>query len=65
MRRNPQFEVVIPPRATAQPSAQFETDPTTRDWRDQRTVAAVTVAVLNRMLAAGRPDYVRTSVLAA
>ena len=30
-RRDPQIEVVIPPRATAQPSAQFETDPTTRD----------------------------------
>ena len=109
-RREPQIEVVIPPRATAQPSAQFETDPTTRDthllmiqslgrlgwqevcgygkralvettmgrykaiigprlrardWRGQRTEAAVPVAVLNRMLGAGRPNSVRTSALAA
>lgn len=28
---DPLIEVVIPPRVTAQPSAQFETDPTTRD----------------------------------
>src|SRR5450830_1013274 len=30
-QRDPQIEVVIPPRVTAQPSAQFETDPTMRD----------------------------------
>ena len=30
-KRDPQIQVVIPPRVTAQPSAQFETDPTTRD----------------------------------
>ena len=30
-QRDPQIEVVIPPRVTAQHSAQFETDPTTRD----------------------------------
>jgi hypothetical protein len=107
-KRDPQIEVVIPPRVTAQPSAQFETNPTTRDthllmiqslgrlgwqeasgygtralvettmgrykaiigprlrardWRGQRTEAAVAVAVLNRMLSAGRPNSVRTSNL--
>jgi hypothetical protein len=30
-QRDPQIEVVIPPRVTAQPSAQFEVDPTRRD----------------------------------
>lgn len=30
-QHDPQIEDVIPPRATAQPSAQFETDPTMRD----------------------------------
>ena len=30
-KRDPQIKVVIPPRATAQPSAQLEKDPTTRD----------------------------------
>ncbi len=109
-QRDPQIEVVIPPRATAQPSAQFEVDPTrrdthllmiqslgrrgwqeacgygkralvettmgrykaiigprlrTRDWRGQQTEAAVAVAVLNRMLGAGRPNSVRTSTVAA
>jgi hypothetical protein len=29
--RDPQIQVVIPPRVTAQPSAQFETHPSTRD----------------------------------
>ena len=28
---DPQIEVVIPPRVTEQPSAQFEVDPTRRD----------------------------------
>lgn len=28
-----------------------------RDWRGQRTEAAIGVAVLNRMLAAGRPNW--------
>lgn len=110
VKRDPQINVVLPPRATAQPSAQFETNPTTRDthllmiqslgrvgrqeavgygtralvettmgryksiigprlrardWRGQRTEAAVAVAVLNRMLSAGRPNSVRTSVLVA
>lgn len=37
----------------------------TRDWRGQRTEAAVAVAVLNRMLGAGRPNWVRNSALAA
>lgn len=36
-----------------------------RDWRGQRSEAAVAVAVLNRMLGAGRPNCVRTSALAA
>lgn len=36
-----------------------------RDWRGQRTEAAVAVAVLNRMLGAARPNSVRTSTLAA
>jgi len=36
-----------------------------RDWRGQRTEAAVAVAVLNRMLGAGRPNSVRTSTVAA
>ncbi len=31
VHRYPQIEVVIPPRRTAQPSAQFEADPTTRN----------------------------------
>lgn len=30
-QHDPQIEVVIPPRTIAQPSAQFETDPTMRD----------------------------------
>ena len=30
-KRDPQIEVVIPPRVTAQPSTQFETNPSTRD----------------------------------
>ena len=109
-QRDPQIEVVIPPRVTAQPSAQFEVDPTRRDthllmiqslgrlgWqeacgygkralvettmgrykaiigprlrarerRGQRIEAAVAVAVLNRMLGAGRPNSVRTSTVAA
>ena len=34
-----------------------------RDWRGQRTEAAVAVAVLKRMLGAGRPKSVRTSAL--
>ena len=109
-KRDPQIQVVIPPRVTAQPSAHFETEPTrrdahllmiqslgrlgwqeacgygtralvetamgrykaiigprlrARDWRGQRTEAAVAVAVLNRMLGAGRPNCVRTSTVAA
>jgi len=109
-KRDPQIQVVIPPRVTAQPSAHFETEPTrrdahllmiqslgrlgwqeacgygtralvettmgrykaiigprlrARDWRGQRTEAAVAVAVLNRMLGAGRPNSVRTSTVAA
>ena len=36
-----------------------------RDWRGQRTEAGVAVAVLNRMLGAGRPNSVRTSALAS
>ena len=109
-QRDPKIEVVIPPRATAQPSAQFETDPTmrdthllmiqslgrldwqeacgygkralvettmgrykaiigprlrARDWRGQKIETAVAVAVLNRMLGAGRPKSVRTSTVAA
>lgn len=35
-----------------------------RDWRGQRIEAAVAVAVLNRMLGAGRPTSVRTSTVA-
>ena len=107
-KRDPQIQVVIPPRVTAQPSAQLETDPTKRDthllmiqslgglgwqeavgygtralvettmgrfkaiigprlrahdWKGQRTEAAVAVAVLNRMLSAGRPNSVRNSSL--
>jgi len=109
-KRDPHINVVIPSRATAQPSTQFETNPSTRDthilmiqslgrlgwqetvgygiralvettmgrykaiigprlrardWRAQRTEAAVAVAVLNRMLSAGRPNSVRTSVVVA
>ena len=109
-KRDPQIQVVIPPRVTAQPSAHFETEPTrrdahllmiqslgrlgwqeacgygtralvettmgrykaiigprlrARDWRGQRTEAAVAVAVLNRMLGAGRSNSVRTSTVAA
>ena len=30
-QRDPRIEVVTPPRATAQPSAQFETKPSMRD----------------------------------
>jgi transposase len=30
-KRDPQIQVVIPPRVTAQPSAHFETEPTRRD----------------------------------
>ncbi len=101
---------LIPPRVTAQPSAQLEVDLTrrdthllmiqslsrlgrqeacgcskrarvettmgrykaiigphlrTRDWRGQKTEAAVAVAVLNRMLGAGRPNSVRTLTVAA
>src|SRR5450830_159687 len=108
--RDPQIQVVIPPRVTAQPSAQFETNPSTRDthllmiqslgrldwqeatsygkralvettmgrykaiigprlrarhWHGQQTEAAIAVTVLNRMLGAGRPKSVRTSVVAA
>src|SRR5665647_2137325 len=108
--RDPQIQVVIPPRVTAQPSAQFETHPSTRDthllmieslgrlgwqeacgygtralvettmgrykaiigarlrardWRGQCTEAGVAVAVLNRMLSAGRPNSVRTTTVAA
>lgn len=108
--RDPLIEVVIPPRATAQPSAQFETKPCTRDthllmiqslgrldwqeatgygkralvettmgrykaiigprlrarhWHGQQTEAAIAVTVLNRMLGAGRPKSVRTSVVPA
>jgi hypothetical protein len=37
----------------------------TRDWWGQQTEAAVAVAVLNRMLGAGRPNSVRTSTVAA
>lgn len=37
----------------------------TRDWRGQRTEAAVAVAVLNRMLSPGRPNSVRISTVAA
>jgi hypothetical protein len=36
-----------------------------RDWRGQRTEAAIGVAVLNRMLASGRPNSVRTARSAA
>ncbi len=32
-----------------------------RDWRGQKTEAAIGVAVLNRMLAAGRPNFVRSA----
>ncbi|MDO8773163.1 MAG: IS5 family transposase [Burkholderiaceae bacterium] len=109
-KRDSQIKVAIPPRATAQPCAQCETDPTTRDthllmiqslgrlgwqeavgygtralvettmgrykaiigpwlrardWRGQCAEAAVAVAVLNRMLTAGRPNSVRTSVVVA
>lgn len=32
-----------------------------RDWRGQKTEAAIGVAVLNRMLAAGRPNSVRSA----
>jgi hypothetical protein len=109
--RDPQIEVVMPPRVTAQRSAHCETAPTlrdthllmiqrpgwlawqeacgyggtrtlvettmggykaiigprlrARDWRDQRTEVAVAVAVRNRMLSAGRPNSVRTSVAVA
>lgn len=109
-KRDPQIQVVIPPRVTAQPSAHFETEPArrdthllmiqslgrlgwqeacgygtralvettmgrykaiigprlrARDWRGQRTEAGVAVAVLNRMLGAGRPNSVRTSAVEA
>jgi len=109
-KRDPHINVVIPLRATAQPSTQFETKPSTRDthllmiqslgrlgWQEsvgygkralvettmgrykaiigprlrardgraQRIEAAVAVAALNRMLSAGRPNYVRTSVVVA
>jgi hypothetical protein len=109
-KRDPQIQVVIQPRVTAQPSAHFETEPTrrdthllmiqslgrlgwqeacgygtralvettmgrykaiigprlrARDWRGQRTEAGVAVAVLNRMLGAGRPNSVRTSAVGA
>ena len=36
-----------------------------RDWRGQRTEATIRVAVLNRMLAAGRPNSVRSARRAA
>lgn len=36
-----------------------------RDWRGQRTEAAIAVAVLNRMQGAGRPNSVRASVAVA
>jgi len=109
-RRDTQIDVIIPPRVTAQPSAQFEATPTTRDnhllmiqslgrleWqeaygygkralvettmgrfkaiigpklrardpRGQRAEANAAVAVLNRMLSAGRPNSVRTSAAVA
>ena len=105
-----QIDAIIAPRVTAQPSAQFEAAPTTRDnhllmmqspgrleWqqaygygkralvettmdrfkaiigpklrardaRGQRAEANVAVAVLNRILDAGRPNSVRTSAVAA
>ena len=36
-----------------------------RDWRGQRTEATIGVAVLNRMLATGRPNSVRSARRAA
>jgi len=36
-----------------------------RHWHGQQTEAAIAVTVLNRMLGAGRPKSVRTSVVAA
>lgn len=108
-QRDTQIDVIIPPRVTAQPSAQFEAAPTTRDnhllmiqslgrleWqeaygygkralvettmgrfkaiigpklrardpRGQQAEANAAVAVLNRMLSAGRPNSVRTSAAA-
>jgi transposase len=105
---DPLIDIVIPPRVTAQPSAQFETSPCRRDthllliqslgrldwqeatgygkralvettmgryksiigarlrarlWRGQQTEAAIAVAVLNRMLGAGRPSSVRVSAM--
>jgi transposase len=108
-QRDTQIYVIIPPRVTAQPSAQFEAAPTTRDnhllmiqslgrleWqeaygygkralvettmgrfkaiigpklrardpRGQQAEANAAVAVLNRMLSAGRPNSVRTSAAA-
>ena len=108
-QRDTQIDVIIAPRVTAQPSAQFEAAPTTRDnhllmiqslgrleWqeaygygkralvkttmgrfkaiigpklrardpRGQQAKANAAVAVLNRMLSAGRPNSVRTSAAA-
>jgi hypothetical protein len=105
-RHDPDIAVVIPPRATALPSAEFETNASARDthlimieslgrlgwqdvsgygkralvetamgrykfivgarlrardWRGQKTEAAIGVAVFNRMLAAGRPNSVRSA----
>jgi hypothetical protein len=105
-----QIDVIIAPRISAQPSAQFEAAPTTREnhllmiqslgrleWqqaygygkralvettmvrfkaiigpklrardpRGHQAEANVAVAVLNRMLSAGRPNSVRTSAVAA
>src|SRR3954452_11907907 len=102
--RHPEAEVIVPPRATAVPSATAESEPTQRDrhlqhiaergrmgwqrasgytkraraeaaigrWKqvigdrlrahtDERRATEVDVAVhvLNRMLALGRPTYVR------
>jgi len=36
-----------------------------RHWHGHQTEAAIAVTVLNRMLGAGRPKSVRTSVVAA
>ena len=36
-----------------------------RDWLGHQTEAAIAVAMLNRMLGAGRPNSVRTSAVAA
>ena len=109
-QRDPAIAVVIPPRVTAQPSVEFETNASPRDthllmiesmgrlgWqelsgygkralvetavgryksiigarlsarggRGQETEAAIGVAVLNRMLAAGRSNSVRSALSAS